>query len=106
MIIEMLARIDKVLKKDQQSLQAIFETGLIVAGVLALLLLLPHRLYADGYDRFQGISELLEHGKLSNMRYSLVGPLFSSPLWLIGKVYKTAEWWCERYNLFLFAISL
>ncbi|HEX6482694.1 MAG TPA: hypothetical protein VF043_27950 [Ktedonobacteraceae bacterium] len=106
MVIEMLARFDKVLKKDHQSLQAIFETGLIVAGVLALLPLLPNQIYGDGYDRFQGLSELLEHGKLSNMRYSLVGPLFSSPFWLLGKVYKTSEWCCERYNLFLFAISL
>lgn len=40
------------------------------------------------------------------MRYSLVGPLFSTPLWLFGKVYLTPEWWIGRYNLLLFAISL
>ncbi len=102
----MLARIYKVVKKDQSSLQAIFETGLIAAGLLALLLLMPHQLNADGLYRFQGLSELLEHGKLSNMRYSLVGPAFSIPFWLLGKVYETSAWWCERYNLILFAAAL
>ena len=102
----MLTRINKVVKKDQRSIQAIFETGLIVAGLLTLLLLMPHQLNADGLYRFQGFSELLEQGKLSNMRYSLVGPAFSIPFWLLGNVYKTSAWWCERYNLFLFAVSL
>ncbi len=99
----MLTPINKVVKKDQHSIQAIFETGPIVAGLLALILLLPHQLVADDLYRFQGLSELLNQGKLSNMRYSLVGPAFSIPFWLLGKVYETSAWWRERYNLFLFA---
>jgi hypothetical protein len=102
----MSTHINKAVKKDWSSVQAIFETGLIGAGLLALLLLLPHQLNADGLYRFQALSELLEKGKLSNTRYSLVGPAFSIPFWLLGKVYETAAWWCERYNLFLFAVSL
>lgn len=102
----MLERINKVVKKDQSSLLAIVETGLIIAGLLALLLLLPHQLNADGLYRFQALSQLLEHGTLSNNRYSLVGPFFSIPFWLLGKVYQTSAWWCERYNLFLFAAAL
>ena len=90
----MLARINKVVKKDQSSLQAIVETGLIIAVLLALLLLLPHQLNADGLYRFQALSQLLEHGTLSNNRYSLVGPFFSIPFWLLGKVYQTSAWWC------------
>jgi hypothetical protein len=102
----MLTHINSIEKKDRGTIQAIFETGLIVAGLFALLLLLPHQLNADGLYRFQGLSELLEQGKISNMRYSLVGPLFSVPFWLLGKVYQTSAWWCERFNLFLFAVSL
>jgi hypothetical protein len=102
----MLTRINKGVTKDWQAIQAIVETGFIVAGLLALLLLLPHQLNADGLYRFQGLSELLEQGKLSNMRYSIVGPMFSIPFWLLGKVYQTSAWWCERYNLVLFAVSL
>ena len=98
--------INHAAKINLTSLQAIFETVLIVAGLLALLLLLPHQINSDGLYRFQGLSELLESGKLSNTRYSLVGPLFSTPLWLLGKVYLTPEWWTGRYNLLLFAISL
>lgn len=102
----MLDQTDQLDKKNQNSLPAIFETGLIIAGLLALLLLLPHQLNADGLYRFQGLSELLQQGKISNIRYSLVGPAFSIPLWLLGKVYQTSAWWCERYNLLLFAIAL
>src|SRR6185312_16815266 len=102
----MSTRIDQPVKNNQTSLQALFETGLIVTGLFALLLLLPHQLNADGLYRFRALSELLQFGKISNTRYSLVGPLFSSPFWLLGKVYLTPAWWCERYNLFLFALSL
>ena len=60
----------------------------------------------DGAVRFQANPQPAEHGKLSPARYSLVGPLFSIPLWLLGKVYQTSEWWRVRYNLIVFATGL
>jgi len=44
----------------------------------------------------------MEYGKISNTNYSIIGPLFSVPFWLIGEYIKTPEWWLARYNFFLF----
>lgn len=88
------------------TLRAAFETGLIVAGLLAICFFLPHHILGDGILRFQAISLLLEHGKLSDMPYSMVGPVFSIPFWLLGKLFMTPAWWISRYNLFVFAIGL
>lgn len=88
------------------TLRAVFETGLIVAGLLAICFFLPHHIVGDGILRFQAISLLLEHGKLSDIPYSMVGPAFSIPFWLLGKLYMTPAWWLSRYNLFVFAIGL
>lgn len=86
--------------------RAVFETVLIVVGLIAILFLLPHNIFGDGAIRFQAVSELLEQGKLSDMQYSMVGPAFSIPFWLLGKLYLTSAWWCARYNLFVFAAGL
>jgi hypothetical protein len=86
--------------------RAIIETILIVAGLFSQLLLLPHGMYGDGKIRFLALSALLEHGQLSSMQYSLLGPLFSTPFWLLGKWLWTAEKMCEEYNLFLLAAAL
>ena len=48
---------------------------------------------SDSVARFEAIKLLMEDGKLSDMGYSIIGPLFSAPLWLIGKYIKTPEWW-------------
>jgi hypothetical protein len=87
--------------------KSLFEIILIVSGLYAMYKYLPH--YVLGIDaqiRFRAISDLLTYGKIPNMKYSLVGPGFSIPFWLLGKVYESSIWWCERYNLFIFAIGL
>jgi hypothetical protein len=61
-----------------------FETALIVVGLLALLLFLPHHVYSDAEVRYQEISTLLQHGALSHSKFSLIGPLFSTPIWFLG----------------------
>ena len=95
-----------VLVKKQNRIQAVVEIALILIGLLTMLLCLPFKIQNDGFARLQAISDLLEHGKLSDMRYSIVGPAFSSPLWFLGKLYQTPEWWLARYNFILFVIGL
>jgi hypothetical protein len=95
-----------MLAKNKSRMQTVVEITLILIGLFALLQFFPFKTIGDGAVRFQAISDLLVHGKLSPMRYSLVGPLFSIPLWLLGKVYQTSEWWCTRYNFIVFAIGL
>ena len=81
--------------------RAVFETGLLVIGWLLLLLVLPHSLQGDDYTRFADAEQLIHHGHLTDSKYSLVGPLASAPLLLLGEVIRTPAWWAVRFNLFL-----
>lgn len=60
----------------------------------------------DGGIRFQVLSALLVWHKVYPNHYSLVGPLGAVPLWLLGKLWLSPRWWCERYNFILFVGSL
>lgn len=85
---------------------AAVETALIVIVLLGDLLLMPHAVYGDGSRRFVELDELLASGQISGDKYSLIGPLFSAPLWLLGKLYRGASWWEGHYNLLLFGLGL
>jgi hypothetical protein len=88
-------------------LGAIVETLLIVGGLVAQWLWLPHSsTQADAGYRLDDLTQLLQHHVLTNDRYSLIGPLFSTPLWLLGRVNQTPTWWLARFNLFVFAAGL
>ena len=86
--------------------RAAFETVLIVAGLLVLLLVLPHALVGDDRTRFRDIEQLLHHGHLTESRYSLVGPLCSAPFLLLGEVVGSPAWWAARFNVFVVAAGL
>jgi hypothetical protein len=68
-----------------------------------LLVLLPHSLMGDDFTRFNDIESLLHHGHLSDSRFSLVMPLVSAPLLLIGEVVRTPMWWAGHFNVFVVA---
>jgi hypothetical protein len=70
-------------------------------GLYLMFVLLPHAMTGDGLERYKALTELLEHGRLSSMAYSLIGPLFSAPLFYLGKVVGGAEWWVGRFNTLL-----
>jgi hypothetical protein len=86
--------------------RAILETGFIVGGLLANLLLIPHTLSSDAVMRFAALSQLLSAHTYSVARFSLVGPLFAAPLWFLGKINQTSAWWCLRYNTVLLALGM
>ncbi len=86
----------------QTSKRAAFETGLLFVGCLAQFLQAPTYISGDGAIRFRALTDLLASGTLSAAKYSLIGPLFSAPFWLLGKVLLTPEIVTSRYNLFLF----
>jgi len=93
-------------QKRYVSVRAILETGMILAGVVATLFLLPRRGFYDGDVRFNAMANLIEHGSISNMSYSIVGPAFSLPLLLLGKLYKSLFWWSGKYNKLVFFAGL
>lgn len=82
------------------------ETALILIGLLGLTLLLPHTIYADGEHRYLELDQLLAGRGFSTDKYSLIGPLFSAPLWYLGKLYRGSAWWVSHYNLVVFSCGL
>ncbi|MBN2361750.1 MAG: hypothetical protein JXR83_20020 [Deltaproteobacteria bacterium] len=85
-------------------------SGLWLIGGLVLLFVVDHFIVGDARLRFEALQGLLEHGNLPSRdghgwlppaQYSLMGPLVSSPLYLLGYWIKSPRWWCERYNTIL-----
>ncbi|WP_066366681.1 hypothetical protein [Herbidospora mongoliensis] len=87
--------------ENDDRLTARVETGLIVAGLLGMLFLLPRLNWGDGSIRYFQLTDLLTRGTVPDDKYSLIGPLISAPLWLIGKIVGSPEWWTLRYNTLL-----
>src|SRR6185312_14866382 len=73
------------------------ELALLLCGLLAMAVLLPHQLVSDGARRYDALSELLGQGHLSPLNYSLIGPLFSTPLWLLGRAADNTVGWVLQF---------
>jgi hypothetical protein len=77
---------------------------LLLLGVsIASLFILPFSISGDGSIRYDFMNTLTHHFEIVSMRYSMVGPLFSLPLWLISNFYKDPSAIISRYNFLLFA---
>jgi hypothetical protein len=83
-----------------------FETGLIVCGLLAMFFLLPHALRGDDITRLNDINQLLDHGKLTNSRFSLVMPLISVPVLMLSHVTQTRAYWAAHFNTLVIAAGV
>lgn len=62
-------------------------------------------MWVDGDIRFKSLSQLLEHGRLNESPYSMIGPLFASPLWFLGKFFVDPEFWCISFNFIVFLLG-
>lgn len=85
---------------------AVIEWALIATSYVVLFFG-EHWVGADGAMRFDALSSLLETGKTTNNRLSLVGPLFSTPLYFMGKKWLgDARLGLAYYNWLLLGIGL
>ncbi len=96
------------MKKHIPRFSAYFETALIVMGIVAMWYWLPRRIFSDGDMRLFAVIDLINHGKISSMGYSLIGPLFSVPMLLLGKFDTRLSmfWLSGQYNKILLALSM
>jgi hypothetical protein len=68
---------------------------------------LPHGLVGDDNPRFAMLSSLLSQGhRFEGTKYSLMGPLVSAPLWLLGKAFGNAAEGVLYYDWLLFVGAL
>jgi hypothetical protein len=85
-----------------------FQLGLLLLfiGLIAGMFILPFRITGDATARYAFIDALIHQHQITPMRYSMVGPLFSLPLWLVSSVFRDPTIVIARYNFFLFVIFL
>jgi hypothetical protein len=86
--------------------RAYVEGALIVLGWLLLVVTQDRRLGADGLARYEALRQLLEKGELPDTIYSLIGPLFATPLWVPGNLAGDVEGWLRAYNVIIFGLGL
>lgn len=87
---------------------AIAEWVLVASALFLLGFVVVHGIWGDAAFRFENLEELLERGQLKPRRwegagYSLVGPLFSAPLYLLGKLLGSPRPWVSHFNACLVA---
>lgn len=82
------------------------ELVLIATGFVISCFVLPHSMNSDSVVRYDALSTLLRRGTVLPIRYSLIGPLFATPLWLLGTALNATVWWCIRFNLVVFAAGM
>ena len=82
---------------------------LILIGMLNIVFILDHAIEGDGAVRWQFLDHLLSEGKALDVKYSMIGPLFSAPLWFIGKILGNKQELLVSYSnalLFIAAVFL
>jgi hypothetical protein len=86
-------------------IEAGIEITMILIGLAIFGFVLPHYLVADAWIRFTNL-RALSHGHLVAGPYSLVGPVFASPLVALGKATGHEFGVVEMYNTAVFAIGI
>lgn len=95
-----------VAQRGRWARRGVWETSLIVAGLLLRFMLLPHYLIGDGDVRYLALQQLLTGHGLSTTKYSLIGPLFAAPLWYLASLASAPLLGIIAYNTVLFGLTL
>ncbi|GIJ12505.1 hypothetical protein ACFFMR_02650 [Micromonospora andamanensis] len=75
-------------------------------GLAVLLITQEHRLMGDGLARYQALIDLLGHQRMPDTAYSMIGPLFAAPLWILSQYTGNTEGLLGNYNPLLFCLML
>ncbi|WP_159104718.1 hypothetical protein [Plantactinospora sp. BB1] len=92
--------------RSRARIAALLEWLLLGGGMLLLAVYPRPPMMGDGLVRYQALLQLLEQRQMPEMAYSLIGPLFATPLWVIGRWYGDPQPVLAQYNLLLFGFAL
>jgi len=65
-----------------------------------------HTIWGDGNTRFDTLRQLVDQGKVSPNRYSIIHSFFSAPLYVLGKAFGQGSEFAAHFNVTLFHLSL
>ncbi|MEQ4301415.1 hypothetical protein ABNF97_08490 [Plantactinospora sp. B6F1] len=93
-------------KRSWHAVAAVLEWGLLWAGMLLLAVYPRPPMMGDGLARYQALLQLLEQRQVPETPYSMIGPLFAAPLWVVGRWYDNPQPILAQYNVLLFGLGL
>ncbi|HLX41007.1 MAG TPA: hypothetical protein VKR42_10750, partial [Ktedonobacteraceae bacterium] len=105
MVVRFFKELYRQAREEAAVLIALVEM-LLIAGGFYMLYLVPRRIFYDGDQRLFAIMNLVQHGTVSRISYSMVGPAFFIPFIFIGKVYQSPYWWSGEYNKILLGVGM
>jgi hypothetical protein len=85
-------------------LLASFDIALFACG-MGVVAVSPLQIAGDARSRYHSLEMLLTTGTFENTSYSLVGPVFAAPLWLLGKDPAGRLQSVSYFNLTVFALA-
>ncbi|HWL89133.1 MAG TPA: hypothetical protein VNO21_25195 [Polyangiaceae bacterium] len=84
----------------------VFADWAVIAAGLVVFCAIPHSVRGDGQARYDALDRLLREGVTMSTRYSVVGPLFATPLYFLGRMFGSPAAACGWFNLVLFVSFL
>src|SRR2546426_781030 len=78
------------------------ELLLVISGLLLLAAVLRFEVSGDGAIRYRMLQMFVDEHRVAAEQYSLVHPITSIPLYIMGKIAGQPQRVVERFNLFIF----
>jgi hypothetical protein len=82
--------------------------GLLFGAWLCMLLVLTRDMDAgsDADHRFQSLRHWIEDGIAPTEKWPMIGTILGAPMYFLGRLYQTPEWWMYRYPAMLCGVAL
>ncbi len=91
--------------KESRSLVAL-EWTLAVAAAAFQLFIAPHEIWGDGAIRYDTLVQLIDQGKVSPARYSILHSFLAAPLYELGKLFGHGMAFASYFNVVVFLLTL
>jgi hypothetical protein len=95
------------MKRRWEKIESLADAALAIFAWALLFFVAPHGIESDGIYRQRALKLLMEHGKLDNGKWALIGTYLSAPLYWIGQHdhEHSPEWWVAHYNVILLGVG-
>ena len=79
---------------------------ILIIVPLIVFFFIPHSYGGDGGVRYTALDTLLSKGAIIPSKYSMIGPIFATPLYFLGNLFHLPAKFCFRYNNVLFVLGI
>jgi hypothetical protein len=87
-------------------LVAVTEWLMVATAMVFQWTSIPHTLWGDADTRFETLVQLVDQGKVSSARYSILHSLLSAPLYMVGKLFGKGSEAITYFNVLVFHLTI